>query len=173
MEFILILFEEGIEKYMVSEFFAGFVQKNNMLVGILICALFTSIIFEILYYFLGFLFNLSFLGIVFLADIYLIIGNCVGLYVTFKNRKETQSHIKTGLIVGLVGSFLSLFLIGLIDWIIFTFIVGFNLFLFLEYFLYLLYFYGIFYILVGLILGYLFGNRYKKRENADILAPRF
>lgn len=139
---------------MVNEFFSGFVQKNNMLVGILICALVTSVLWMILpiYAF-------------FVADIYLVVGNCLGLYLTFKNKKETQSHIKTGIIVGLTGSILGLILIGFLDWMVYSFTAGFDFFLLIQYLLLLLSYYGIFFALVGLIAGYLFGNRYKKREN--------
>jgi hypothetical protein len=158
MEFIIVLFEEGIESNMVLEGFFEFVKKYNMLFGVLICALVTSVVFMIIpvYFF-------------FLADIHLIIGNCFGLYFTFKNRIETQSHIKTGLIVGLVGSLLSLLLIAIFVWIFYLF----DFMLFLQYLYYLFVSFGILFILVGIVLGYLFGNRYKKRENADILAPRF
>lgn len=139
---------------MVTEFFSEFVQKNNMLVGILICALITSILWIIFP-----------IGAFFVADIYLVIGNCLGLYLTFKNRKETQSHIKTGIIVGLTGSILGLILIGILDWIVYSFWTRFDFFLLMEYLVFLFYYYGIVFALVGLIAGYLFGNRYKKRDN--------
>ena len=71
--------EDQIRKWI----FSGFVQKYNMLFGILVCALFTSILWELLP-----------LGAFFVADIYLIVGNCIGLYFTFKNRKETHSVSK-------------------------------------------------------------------------------
>lgn len=143
---------------MVLEVFIEFVKKYNMLFGVLICALVTSVVFMIIpvYFF-------------FLADIHLIMGNCFGLFFTFKNRKETQSHLKTGLIVGLVGSLLSLLFITIFVWIFYLF----DFMLFLLYLYAYFISYGILYILVGVVLGYLFGNRYKKRENADILAPRF
>ena len=139
---------------MVTEFFSEFVQKNNMLVGILICALITSILWIIFP-----------IGAFFVADIYLVIGNCLGLYLTFKNRKETQSHIKTGIIVGLTGSILGLILIGILDWIVYSFWTRFDFFLLMEYLVFLFYYYGIVFALGGLIAGYLFGNRYKKRDN--------
>jgi hypothetical protein len=141
---------------MVAEFFSGFAQKNNMLVGILISALITSV-FWILIPIAAF----------FIADIYLIVGNLLGLYLTFKNRKETQLHIKTGIIVGLVGSILGLILIGILDWLIYSFSSGFNFFLLMEYLAFLFYYFGIVFALVGLIIGYLFGNRYKKRDSVD------
>lgn len=147
---------------MAVEFFSGFVQKNNMLVGILICALITSILWILLP-----------IAFVFVADIYLVIGNCLGLYLTFKNRKETQPHIKTGLIVGLVGSVLGLILIGLLDWIVYSFTTEVSFLLLMEYLMFLFFFYGIVFALIGLIVGYLFGNRYKKRELADNRTPLF
>ena len=79
--------------------------------------------------------------------------------------------MKTGIIVGSVGSILSLLFIGILDWIIYSFNEGFDFLLFLEYLIFLLYYYGIFYVLVGLIVGYLFGNSYKKREIVEKRAP--
>jgi len=59
--------------------YEGFSQRYNMLIGVQIIALLTSILF--------FVFPIGFL---FLGDIYLVIGCCVGLYFTFKNKKESQ-----------------------------------------------------------------------------------
>lgn len=100
----------------------------------------------------------------FIADILLIIGNCIGLYFTFKNRKESQPHIKTGIIVGLSGSVLSLLLISISQWILYSVDYGFDFILFLDFTLYLLVNFAIMYILVGIILGYLFGSIYRNRE---------
>jgi len=94
---------------MVDESYSGFVQRYNMMIGILFCALLTSIVFLIFP-----------MGFFFMADIYLVIGGGIGLYFTLKNRKESQSHIKTGIIVGLIGSVLSLFLIVFFDWILYS-----------------------------------------------------
>jgi len=99
-----------------------------------------------------------------MADIYLVIGGGIGLYLTFKNIKESQSHIKTGIIVGLTGSVLSLFLIGFFDWIYYSVYYGFDLILFLNYILYIFVVNGIMYVLVGIILGYIFGYLYSNKE---------
>ena len=138
---------------MVDESYSGFVQRHNMMIGILICALLTSILFIMIP-----------IGFFFMADIYLVIGGGFGLYFTFKYRKESQSHIKTGLIVGLIGSVLSLLLIGFFDWMIYSLEYGFDLILFLNYMLYVFVVNGLMYVLVGVILGYLFGYFYRNKE---------
>ena len=131
---------------MAFESYSGFAQRNNMLIGIIICALFTSILFLILPY-----------GFIFLADIYLVIGCCIGLYFTFKNKIESQSYIKTGIIVGLIGSVLSLLLIG----ILYSLVFGID---FIQLILFLFINNGIMYVVVGIILGYIFGSSYRNKE---------
>jgi hypothetical protein len=138
---------------MTAKSYSGFVQKYNMMVGVLTIALITSILFIIMPF-----------GILFMADIFLVVGGSIGLYFTFKNKKESQSHIKTGIIVGLVGSVFSLFLISFFDWILYSVEYGFNFLLFLEYTLFLFLLYGIMYVFVGIVVGYLFGRFYRKRE---------
>ena len=148
---------------MVNESYSGFAQRYNMMIGVLICALLTNILFLILP-----------IGIFFIADIFLVLGNCIGLYFTFRYRKESQSHIKTGIIVGLVGSVLSLLLISCFDWI-FYFIPthGLDFILLLQYILFLFVYYGIMYVLVGIILGYIFGSYYRNREMVKTESPLF
>lgn len=138
---------------MTVESYSGFAQRHNMMIGVLICAFTTSVLF---------FFMPS--GIFFMADIFLVVGCGIGLYLTFKNIKESQSHIKTGIIVGLTGSVLSLLLISLFDWILYSLDFGFDFLLFFEYSLSLFLYYGIFYVAVGVMVGYLFGSYYKKRE---------
>jgi len=138
---------------MTVESYSGFAQRNNMMIGVLICAFTTSVLFFLMPS-----------GIFFMADMFLVLGCGIGLFLTFKNRKESQSHIKTGIIVGLIGSVLSLLLISLFDWILFSLEFGFDFLLLFEYALFLLLYYGIFYVAVGAIMGYLFGSYYKRRE---------
>jgi len=148
---------------MATESYSGFNQRYNMIFGVLICALLTSVLYIILqvYFF-------------FIADIYLVVGNCIGLYFTFKNRKESQSHIKTGLIVGLIGSVLALFLIGFFIWILYYIpALGLNFIHLLDLTLYLLVGFGIMFVFVGLIIGYLFGNKYRKRDTIGNKSPLF
>ncbi len=92
---------------MTVESYSGFAQRHNMMIGVLICAFTTSVLF---------FFMPS--GIFFEGDMFLVLGCGIGLYLTFKNLKESQSHIKTGIIVGLIGSVLSLLLISLFYWIL-------------------------------------------------------
>ena len=92
---------------MDAKAYSGFAQRYNMIIGVLISALLTNILFLFI----------PFGSIFFMADILLVIGSCIGLFFTFKYRKESQSPIKTGLIVGLTGSIFTLLLISCFDWI--------------------------------------------------------
>jgi len=142
---------------------SGFAQRYNMIIGVLLIGLITSILFLILPYASYF----------FLGDILLLIGTCCGLYFTFKKRKETQLHIKTGVIVGLVGSVLSLILIGLFYWIFNSIVNGID-FIILFYWLLSLFVYnGIIYVIVGIILGYLFGSSFRKKDTPETKYPRY
>jgi len=147
---------------MVAETYSGFIQKYNVMIGVLLCALSTSILILIFP-----------MGLFFLGDIYLVVGGGIGLYFTFKNRKESQSHIKTGIIVGLTGPVLSLILISFFMWIWYSLTWGFDFIIFLQYIFSFFVYYGIFYVLVGVILGYLFGNYYRKREAVKTESPLF
>ena len=139
---------------MTDESYSGVAQKYNILLGILIIAFLTSIMVLIMPF-----------GIFFTGDLFLIIGGSMGLFFTFNYRKESQSHIKTGIIVGLTGSVLSLILAGLYDWIIYFIpVYGLDIFPLLNYLLYLFMYYGIIYAIVGLILGYLFGSSNRRKD---------
>jgi len=138
---------------MAIEPYSGFPQRHNMMIGVLLCAFITSILFMIMPN-----------GIIFMADIFLVAGCCIGLYFTFKNRKESQSYLKTGLIVGITGSISALILLSLFIWILHSMQFGFDFLLFLEYLLFQFLYNGIFFLLVGLMIGYLFGRYYRKRE---------
>ena len=139
---------------MAVESRSEFAQKYNILLGILIIAFLTSIMVLIMPF-----------GIFITGDLFLIIGGSMGLFFTFNYRKESQSHIKTGLIVGLTGSILSLILAGLFDWIIYFIpVYGLDIIPLLNYLLYLFMYYGIIYAIVGLILGYLFGSSNRKKD---------
>jgi len=145
-----------VEIYMVAETYPGFVQKYNVFIGIIICALVPSILLTI-----GFLF---YIGFIFLGDIYIIFGYFFGLYITFKYRKESQSHIKTGLIVGLIGSVFSLILSSILLTLVYGVDIVFSfLFIFVNA--------GIIDVFIGLILGYVFGNYYKKKEAEMTKSP--
>ena len=143
---------------MTVETYSGFFQKYNVFIGIIICALFTSILQTI-----GFLFYIGFL---FLGDIYIVLGCFFGLYITFKYKKESQSHIKTGLIVGLIGSVLSLILSSILLALVYEAdIVLSFLFIFVNS--------GIIYIVIGLIFGYVFGYYYGKKELEQTKYPSY
>jgi len=148
---------------MVAETNYGFAQRYSMVIGVLLGVLITNIMFLILP-----------TGFFFPGDIILVIGGCIGLFFTFKYRKEYQSHIKTGVIVGLASSILSLLLIGFVEWIFYSiYIYRFDILFLLNHLLFLLMNYGIMYAIVGVILGYLFGNHYKKKEDPTKKTPYF
>ena len=139
---------------MADESYSEFAQRYNVVLGILLFAFSTSVLLSFIPF-----------GIFFTGDLFLVIGGSIGLYFTFKYRKESQSHVKTGIIVGLIGSVLSLILIGLFDWIIYFIpLYGLGLIPLLNYLLYLFIYYGIIYAIVGLLIGYLFGNSNRKRD---------
>jgi len=147
---------------LTNEPYIGFFQKHNMTIGVLLSSLITSIFFMV--YPTGFFF---------LGDILLVIGSCVGLYFTFKKIKDTQLHIKTGVIVGLVGSVLSLLLIGLFNWIWYSVDSGFDFIFLLDLFVYLLVSNGIMYVIVGIILGYLFGYYFRNKDTPETKYPLY
>ncbi|NVM44167.1 MAG: hypothetical protein HWN79_04550 [Candidatus Lokiarchaeota archaeon] len=130
---------------------SGFIQRYNMVIGILICSLFTSILF---FFFPGLWF---FFG----GDIFLVAGCCLGLYFTFKNKQDSQSPMKTGVIVGLTGSVLSLLLVVILLSLVYG--IGFFLYFLLALFVN----FGIMYIFVGIILGYLFGYYFRSKEGKE------
>ena len=148
---------------MAAETYSGFAQRYSMVIGVLLSVLITNVLFLILP--TGFFFE---------GDIILIIGGSIGLFFTFKYRKEYQSHIKTGVIVGLTSSILSLLVIGFFDWIFYFIpVYGADVVLLLQYQLFLLFNFSIMYIIVGVIMGYLFGNHYKKKDDAGKKTPYF
>ena len=141
---------------MAAETYSGFAQRYNMVLGVLLSVLITNILFLILP-----------TGFFFMGDIILIIGGCIGLYFTFRYKKEFQSHIKTGVIVGLTSSILSLLSIGFFDWMFFLIPeYGVDVILLLRYLLFLLLNFSIVYAIVGVIMGYFFGSHYKKEDAA-------
>jgi len=134
---------------MTVETYSGFFQKYNVFIGIIVCVLLASISLTILPF-----------GFLFLGDIYIGLGCFFGLYITFKYKKESQSHIKTGLIVGLTGSVLSL----VFSSILLTLVYGADIVLS---FTFIFVNSGIIYISIGLILGYAFGYYNKKKEQTE------
>ena len=146
---------------MVAKNYSGNVQKYNILLGILLCGFITSFLFFIMPF-----------GIIFPSDVYLVVGGGIGLYFTFKNRKESQSHMETGIVVGFVGSVLSLLLIVLFEWILYSLSAnGLDFILLIEIILSSFAYYGIQFILLGIILGYLIGRYYRKKEYLNKESP--
>ena len=140
---------------MTVETYTGFFQKYNVLIGIIVCVLIASVSLTIMPF-----------GFLFLGDIYIALGCIFGLFITFKYKKESQPHIKTGLIVGLIGSVSSLVLSS----ILLSLAYGFDIVLS---FWFIFANAGIIYVIIGLIVGYLFGYYNRKKEQEQKLAPLF
>ena len=68
---------------MVAESYSGFVQRHNMMIGVLTCALLTSILFLTMP-----------IGFFVMGDIYLVIGGGIGLYFTLKIEKNHNPTLK-------------------------------------------------------------------------------
>ena len=141
---------------MTVETYSGFFQKYNVFIGIIVCVLLASISLTILPF-----------GFLFLGDIYIGLGCFFGLYITFKYKKESQSHIKTGLIVGLIGSVLSLILSS----ILLTLVYGVEYIVF--WFAFIFFNSGIIFVFIGLIMGYVFGYYYRKKDLEQTKYPLY
>jgi len=129
--------------------------KYNVVSGIL---LFTIIVF------VGFLIYPG-LFIIWYGDIYYAIGGIVSLILTFKNRKPNQLPIKTGIIVGIMGASISSFLVSIYEWFIYTLLFGVDIVVLGIYFGYFI----PFALIVGGIIGFVYGYIKKKQEEPDEL----
>jgi hypothetical protein len=130
--------------------FLDYAVEKNLQFGIIITSLIT---------FLGFVFY-PYLAIFAYADIYLIIGLIISEIFVFKSRKENQPFIKTGVLVGVGGGGFSSLFITIYWWILYSNIYGYNIINFFTILLQTI----IFYILFGLIIGYLLGSIYMRKE---------
>ena len=149
---------------MTEETYLDYLKRNNFIYGILFSSLITAILYLLLY--------TIFIGLFFLADIHFILGSIVGLNFMFKNRKESQSYIKTGVIAGLSAALISLLIISILDWFIYS--VSINVFNFILLFLYIASYFivtGLLYILTGIIMGYIFGSRARRKDSIDTRSP--
>jgi hypothetical protein len=124
-------------------------ENHNIATGIIISALIPSI---------GLLIYPG-MFVVWYGDIYYTIGILIGLVLTFKKLKPDQLFIKTGIIIGISGGFISSFSISTFFWVIYIYdfnldiiTLGFNLLNFIP-----------FAVIYGIIIGYLFGS-YKRRQ---------
>lgn len=123
----------------------GFVQNNNILLGIIIFTIFGVIGFIIYPNFFFF----------YWGDLYDTLGAIVGIRLTIKNIKPNQSFIKTGIIVGGLGGLLSAILRSIFMWIINAFeiiVLLFSLLIFAP-----------FTIILGILCGYLMGYIYSRK----------
>ncbi len=130
--------------------FLSYVNEKNLVFGIIITSVIT---------FIGFVIYPS-LAILTWADIYLIIGLIISEIFVFKARKESQQFIKTGVLVGLGGGGFSSLFISIYWWILYSNNLGYNI---INFFL-ILSQTIIFYLLYGIIIGYLFGTIYMRKE---------
>ncbi len=94
------------------------------------------------------------------GDIDLIFGGIVALLFALKNRKEHQTALKIGFIVGVFGAILSAVSISVFEWIFFIVVIGFSF----AYFLSLLVTFLLIAIPIGLVLGLIIGYIYKRKN---------
>jgi len=130
--------------------FLSYATEKNLVFGVIITCAIT---------FLGFIIY-PYLGIFAYGDIYLIIGLIVGEVFIFKFRKEDQPFIKMGVLTGIGGGVFSSLIITIYVWILYSNIYGYNI---VDFSIFLLN-YIIFYVLYGIIIGYLFGTIYIRKE---------
>lgn len=122
-------------------------EKNNVSFGILISA---GIVF--LCYILTIAFPIYFGA---QGDIFVIPGTIIGCYVAFRYRRENQTYIKLGILVGIGGAVLS------------TVLIAFYYFIFLPniiFFFLIIVSLIIFYILFGFTTGYILAMIYLRKE---------
>jgi hypothetical protein len=109
-------------------------KEKNLLSGIIIADLIA---------FISYLLFPS--GILFFGDLHMIIGVSIGVYFGLKNKKKEDSEMKTGLIIGVFGAFLTAISMSLFEWILYITFSGFSVTALL--------FYLIWFVLEALIIG--------------------
>ncbi|MFX1312395.1 MAG: hypothetical protein ACFFHD_07260 [Promethearchaeota archaeon] len=80
--------------------------------------------------------SLFFTGFFLYADIHFFIGSLVGTYLSIKNRNSDESITTYGLLVGILGAFISAFFISLYVTIIYVVLRGIGLIVFFYNLLY-------------------------------------
>jgi hypothetical protein len=90
----------------VSEIYKK-VKEKNLLSGIIIADLIA---------FISYLIFPS--GIFFFGDLHMIIGISIGVYFGLSNKKIEDSEMKTSLVVGILGAFLTAISMSLFEWIL-------------------------------------------------------
>ncbi|TFG21977.1 MAG: hypothetical protein EU533_04800 [Promethearchaeota archaeon] len=98
-------------------------------------------------------------GFAFFGDFHMIIGTGIGVYFGLSHKKEMQSYIKTGLIVGLLGALFSGISIAFFEWTIYIIRISFSL-------TSLLLFLGVFIIeaiIIGIPIGGILGLYFKSK----------
>ena len=104
-------------------------------------------------------------GFVFFGDFHMVIGTGIGVYFGLSNKKEMQSYVKTGLIIGLLGALFSGISIAFFEWTIYIIRISFSLttlFLFIGVFI-------LEALIIGIPIGSIFGLYFKSKGKS---APR-
>ena len=96
--------------------FKNYLKQKNVNFGIVIFTLVTFISYVSTSYFYN--------GRLFYADLQFIAGALLGGIYTLVNRKEDQSLLKNGAIVGIAGGFFSSAIIAFYDWLIVSSVVA-------------------------------------------------
>jgi predicted membrane protein len=130
----------------IAEFF-DYIKKHNIIFGIFI----TDVIVFISYL-VSFGARFYFMG-----DIQFLVGNLIGVYFALRFRKPHQSPLKYGLLVGIIGSLISIITLTLFQW-------SYALKISIEILIAFLIPGIIIGTLMGFIIGYIFKLRSKKKE---------
>ncbi|MFW9866067.1 MAG: hypothetical protein ACFFEN_08200 [Candidatus Thorarchaeota archaeon] len=102
-------------------------------------------------------------GLIYLGDVQMTIGCIIGTRFALKNIKLNQSYLSTGLVVGLCGSVLTGISFSLFEWIAFSSSLFVKLIIF-ELFL-------LEAIIVGIVIGGIFGGYYSRSKKKKIKEP--
>lgn len=129
----------------------GKAKEKNILAGIIIGDLIA---------FIAYLIFPS--GFVFFGDIHMIIGVSMGVHFGLSYKKETQSYIKLGLLIGLLGALFAGISMAFFEWTLYIFRIAFSL-------TSLLFFIGLFIIeafIIGLPIGGMFGLYFNAKRSS-------
>jgi len=129
-------------------------KRNNLTTGI--------IIFDIIS-FLAYVINPF--SLVYPGDLDILFGGIVALLFALRNKKEEQSFLRLGIIVGTMGAFFSTLSISVYDFIFAVFIYGYTL----TFFFIRLITFSIIAIIIGLLLGLIFGYIYHIRTPKETM----
>ncbi|MEJ2248239.1 MAG: hypothetical protein P8Y70_07430 [Candidatus Lokiarchaeota archaeon] len=134
-------------------------KQRNVLAGIIISGISTFILFLIT-------FQIYFL---YIGDLQLLVGINFGVWFTLRYLKPDKSALKTGILAGLLGGLFSVLVLSLYEWIIFT--IWTLIFSLLE-LIYIISWFLLQGVIIGLIMGGLVGYYYWRKEDYKRIKKR-